>query len=142
MTTKQWLKQARGIDREINALMEARQQELSRLLSVTAKLSSDPVSGSKDPHKFDRIAELDELINRKIDDLVSVKAEIINGIYRLRDGRYRTILLEYYVNMKTFAQIAEDMGKSERHITRLHGHALIALGGVYAKEIKAEALQV
>ena len=133
MTTKQFLKQARGIDREIKALEDARQQELARVLSVTAKLTGDPVSGTKDPHRFDRLAELDELINRKIDDLVDTKAEIITGIYRLRDGRYRTVLLEHYINMKAFAEIAADMGMSERHIARLHGHALIAFGGVYAK---------
>ena len=131
MTTKQWLRQARGIDREINALLEARQQELQRILSITAKISADPVGGTKDPHRFDRLAELDEIINAKIDELVAVKAEIITAIYKIRSGQYRTILLEYYVNMKTFARIAEELGKSERHITRLHGHALIAMGGVH-----------
>ena len=37
MTTKQWLRRARGIDREIDALIEAKEQELARLLSITAK---------------------------------------------------------------------------------------------------------
>jgi len=133
MTVKQWLRQARGINREINVLLEARQQEYQRILSVTAKLVDTPIHGTKDPHKFDRLLELDEVINSKIDELSRVQAEIIAGIYALKDGRYRTVLLDYYVNMKTFAKIAEDMGISERHVTRLHGHALIALGGIYGK---------
>lgn len=138
MTTKQWLRRARGIDREINALIEAKEQELARLLSVTAKLTGETVTSTKDPHKYDHLIELDELIDRKIDELAAMKAEIITAIYRLKDGRYRTVLLEYYVNMHTFAEIAEQMGHSERHITRLHGHALIALGGINGKNTRSD----
>ena len=67
MTTKeakQWLWRARGIDRKLAALQDARDEEYNRAVSIVSQLSGMTVSGSKDPHKYDHLAELDDTIKR------------------------------------------------------------------------------
>lgn len=130
MTTKevkQWLWRARGIDKEINSLLKTRENEYARLTSITAQLTGITVSGTKDPHKYDRIAELDDTIMHRVDDLAAVKNEILAAIFQLEDQRYREVLKLYYVDCKTLEQIAVDMGYSFHHISHLKYEAIIAL---------------
>jgi len=124
---KQWLNRARNIDKEINHLIEQRDEERSRLLSITQKLTGDTVQSTKDPHKFDRLVEYEVEIDRQIDELIRVKTEILKAISKLTDGRYREILRLRYLEAKTFEQIAVEMNYSWRHVCTLHGRALIRM---------------
>lgn len=124
---KQWLNRARNIDKEINHLIEQRDEERSRLLSITQKLTGDTVQSSKDPHKFDRLVEYEVEIDRQIDELIRVKTEILKEISKLTDGRYREILRLRYLEGKTFEQIAVEMNYSWRHVCTLHGRALLRM---------------
>lgn len=124
MTARQWLGRARHIDREIDALMATHDETLARLTKVTQSYSADPVSGSRDPHKFDKLAELNETINAKIDMLVDVKREITEAIYQLDDGRQRAILLEYYIAGKTWEEVAANLHFSWRSLMYTRKRAL------------------
>lgn len=130
MNAKQWLMRARNIDREIDELLTERTEVIARLTSITQKLTGETVQSSKDPHKFDRIVELEFEIDRQIDDLVAVKAEIENGISKLNDGRYREILRLRYISGKTFEEIAVNIGYSYKQTCRLHGRALLKMEGI------------
>lgn len=121
---------ARDIDREINSLHREKEEVRDRVLKVTQSYTGEVVSGSKDPHKFDRIIELEMEIDRQIDNLVAVKAEILNAISKLSDGRYREILRLRYIRGMTFEAIAVEMGYSWRHVCTLHGRALLKIGEV------------
>lgn len=130
MTTKeikQWLWRARGIDREIKSLQMTRDAEYARVTSIASQLNGMTVSGSKDPHKYDRLAELDDTINRLSDELTATKNEILTGIYHLEDQRYREVLKLYYVDSMTLEQIAVKMNYSFPHISRLKYDAIIAI---------------
>ena len=130
MTTKevkQWLWRARGIDREIESLKKTVGNEYDRITSITAKLSGISVSGTKDPHKFDSLVELEDTINRRIRELEAVKVEILNKINTLDDGRYRQVLKLYYVDCMTLEQIAVEMHYSFPHIKRLRFEAMNAI---------------
>lgn len=130
MNVKQWLMRARNIDREINGLLEERSEVIARLTSITQKLTGEAVQASKDPHKFDRAVELEMEIDRQIDNLVAVKAEIENGISKLNDGRYREILRLRYISGKTFEEIAVHIGYSYKQTCRLHVRALLKMEGI------------
>ena len=130
MNTKQWLMRARDIDREINSLLREKEEVRDRVLKVTQSYTGEVVSGSKDPHKFDRVVELEMEIDRQIDNLVAVKAEILIAISKLSDGRYREILRLRYIRGMTFEAIAVEMNYSWRHVCTLHGRALLKIGEV------------
>ena len=130
MNVKQWLMRARDIDREINSLLKEKQEVRDRVCKITQSYTGDTVSSSKDPHKFDRVVELELEIDRQIDELVRVKGEILNAISQLSDGRYREILRLRYIRGLTFEKIAVEMNFSWRHACTLHGRALLKIGEV------------
>lgn len=118
---------ARTLDREINSLLEEKQDVRDRILKITQSYTGNVVQSTKDPHKFDRVVELELEIDRNIDELVKVKAEILNAISKLTDGRYREILRLRYLKGMTFEQIAVEMNYSWRHVCTLHGRALLKM---------------
>ena len=124
MTAKQWLNRARRIDREIRALEEVISSTRKRLESVTQSYSGDGTQSSKDPHKFDRLVELESLVNEKIDEQIQIKTEILEAISQIRDRRQRIVLTEYYLNMKTWEQVAVEINYSWRQVMNIHGRAL------------------
>ena len=130
MTTKQWLSRAKRIDEEIDSLIQTRDETLSRILKITQSYTADTVQSTKDPHKFDRLAGLEFDIDRKVDELIEVKREIMAAIHQISDRRYRLVLLKRYLDYKTFERIAVEMHYSYQQICRLHGRALIEMGGI------------
>ena len=124
MTAKQYMNQVRRIDKEISALLDMVHRTRESLESITQNYDSDGSQATKDPHKFDRLIELESLVDQKIDEQLKLKAEILNTISKLQDRRMRIILTEYYLNMKTWEQVAVDLPCSYMHVTRLHGYAL------------------
>lgn len=124
MTVKQWLSRARICDREIKVLQTAVDRERDRVTSLTASLDGAAVSGSPDPHKFDRYVELSADLMARIRQLYDLKAEVEVGIMQLPAGTLREILLLRYVSVMTWEQIAVTMDLSYRHVCRLHGDAL------------------
>lgn len=130
MNAKQWLSRARNIDREIDGLMRTRDETRARVMSITQSLTGEVVQSTKDPHKFDRLVELENEIDKRIDELLLVKKEIENGISVLSNGTYRELLRRRYLQGLTFEQIAVEMNYSWRHVCTLHGRALLMMEGV------------
>ena len=100
------------------------QRTRESLETVTQNYDSDGAQSTKNPHKYDRLVELESLVDEKIDQQIALKAEILNTIMQLEDRRQRLVLMEYYVEMKTWEQVAVDLNYSYMHITRIHGYAL------------------
>lgn len=120
-----WLNRARKIDKEINLLLDVLAQTKARVTSVTQSLDTVTVSGTKDPHKFDRIAELESEIDNKVDEFVAVKADIFRVLSGLSNRNQRMVLIAYYLDMKTWEQIAVDLHYSYEGIMRLRKLGLI-----------------
>ncbi len=72
------------------------------------------------------IADTEKEWAEQIQTLERIKKRIMGEIETLDDVRYVTILKYRYVDGMTFENIAVKMGVSFRHVTRLHGHALVA----------------
>lgn len=127
MTAKQWLNRGRRIDQEISKLMETKALIEARLTSITQSYDSDGAQTTKDPHKFDRLVEIDSLISERADELTRTKAEILTTINQLPDSRQRMVLISYYIDGKTWEQTAVDLHYSYMHIMRIHGYALVEI---------------
>ena len=124
MTAKQYLNRVRRIDKEIEALLRLVQRTRESLETVTQNYDSDGAQSTKNPHKYDRLVELESLVDAKIDEQIAMKSEILQTIMKLSDRRQRLVLMEYYIEMKTFEQVAVDIHYSWRQIMNIHGHAL------------------
>ena len=127
MNAKQWLSRARNIDREIDGLMRTRDETKARVLSITQSFTGDIVQSTKDPHKFDRLVELENEIDQRIEELLLVKKEIESGISVLHDARYREVLRMRYLRNMTFEEIAVGIKYSYKQTCRIHGRALLKM---------------
>lgn len=124
MNAREWLLRAKRLDEEIEQLLETRDREKERVTKITQTLSGSVVQSTKDPHKFDRLVELEMEIDNAVDELIAVKAEVLSGIMKLSDSRHRKILRLRYVDGKTFEEIAVEIKYSWKQTMRLHGAAL------------------
>ena len=130
MNVKQWLNRARNIDREIDQLLKQKEDTYDRILKVTASYDGETITGTRDPHKFDSVIALEAEIDRKIDNLVAVKKEILSAIYEVKDGNLREVLFLRYIQGLTFEQIAVNLHYSWRWTCTLHGRALLKMEGI------------
>lgn len=117
---RKWLGRARSINREIDSLRSAKQEAWDQLTRITQNYESDGAQSTKDPHKLDKIAELDSAIAQNVQDLMRVKAEILTAIGNLEDGRHRIVLLDYYIRGMTLEKIAVETHTSYRQTKRYH----------------------
>lgn len=77
---------------------------------------------------------IDELLSdksdleKRIDKLKAKKCDLKNKVFdeidTLEDDRYVEVLESFFINCKSFADIAEDMGYQERHVIRLYSQAI------------------
>lgn len=118
---RKWLGRARSINREIESLQEEKADARDKLLRITQNYNSDGATGTKDPHmKYDRLVDYALRLDRKTDELIEVKEEIMDTISELDDGRLRCVLWNYYIRGKSLEEIAVFMHYSYRHIKRFH----------------------
>ena len=130
MTAKQYMNRVRRVDQEIQMLERMIQKTRDSVESMTQKYDGDGAQATKNPHKFDRLVELEGLVDQKIQEQLTLKAETLLTIGKLKDRRQRMILTEYYLEMKTWEQVAVDIGYSYQHVMRLHGYALKAVSEI------------
>lgn len=130
MTAKQYMNRVRRVDQEIQMLERMIQKTRDSVESMTQKYDGDGAQATKNPHKFDRLVELEGLVDQKIQEQLTLKTETLLTIGKLKDRRQRMILTEYYLEMKTWEQVAVDIGYSYQHVMRLHGYALKAVSEI------------
>lgn len=89
MNAKEYLKQAFYLDKRINSKLEQVESLNALATKATSTLSDMPKSPNRGPSKLEdtivKIIDLQEEINRDIDNLVDLKKEIANSIFELKD---------------------------------------------------------
>ena len=129
MTTKEYLSQ---ISRP-NHMIKNKVAELAQLKELTYGLSAIPgeerVRSTPNLDKlgtcYTKIEEMENNLDKMIDDYVEKKNVIISQIDSMEDEVTYGILFSRYIEKKTFEVIATEMNYSFRQITRLHGKALL-----------------
>jgi len=127
MTAKEWLMRAWHIDKEIDAMLIARDKAFARCTSITT-LPKIVMSNHPDPDPDGAMVafmHIEEKIDARIDELTQVKAETLDAIETVQDSTLRTLLISRYICFKTWEQIAVDIGYSYSQVVKyLHPRAL------------------
>ena len=134
ISAKEYLKSIRTLDMAI----KVKEEELYRLKLNIASLSPQTTgervmnsSTSDMMSTVDKIVDMQAVINAEIDRLVDLKEEARTKINQLKDTRYVSLLTDYYINCKTWEQVAEDMEYDLRWVYRLHGRALQSFSKIF-----------
>ena len=128
MTAKEYLSQAYHLDKRIDSKIE--QLKALNLLATkcTSTLSDMPKSQSISNSRLEdtvvKIVDLQEEINRDIDQLVDLKAEARRLINQVKEPDQQLVLELRYLCFKPWAEIMDALGISETSVYRIHGEAL------------------
>ncbi len=142
MNIRKTLESYKEIDDRINLGLEEIAQLRSLAERVTQRLpapgESRPTGGYSDRvgNYSVRIADLELRIDREIDDLIELKEKILAMISSLDNNAERMITERRYIMLESMETIAEKLGYSVRHITRLHRSALQHLEEMYGSTEK------
>lgn len=113
------------------ACIERLEEKLAFLNDRIEGLRSPNMSGMPRGGQPVEIADLisdKEILEKRIDNLKrksnDLKLSVFEEIDTLEDSRYTEILEAFFIGCKTFGEIAEDIGYTERHVIRLYSEAL------------------
>ena len=128
MDTKQYLQQISRLDRMINNKLSEISQLRELAMNVSAVKNEERVQTTPNFDKigtaYCKIEEMEEKLDKLIDEYVDKKNLIISQIDGIENETYYEILFARYIEKKTFEKIADEMTYSFRNVTRLHGRAL------------------
>lgn len=125
---KEYLGQVRLLDELIqNKAVEAYQLRCLAT-SCTAPTDREPMgSGGVSDRVGNIVAKLVDLeneTNRIIDQYIDLKQEVIQVIESVKNPLWYTILHKYYIQYKTFVQIADEEGYAYPYVCEIHGKAI------------------
>ena len=128
MTNRDYLIQARGLDRLIRSKLE----QIDSLRDLADKCSSTltGMPGNSDrsvstvADTVAKIVDLQVEILHDIDELVGIKRDIIRCVKAIGNTELQTLLELRYLCFKTWEEIAVELKYNIRHIYRLHDEAL------------------
>lgn len=102
MTTKEWLTQGKYINKEIRALKDA----LDKAENLSSLCANDDNSNY--------ITELQS----KIDELFRTNSDIVSAIYQVEDNILRALLIERFINNKTWEMVSLRLGYDFYHVVK------------------------
>lgn len=127
MNVKEYLEQAKYLDMRINSKVEQLSTLNDLATKCTVTLSDMPRNPNKATSNMEdtivKIIDLQEEINRDIDQLVDLKREIMVVIKKISNVEYQTILENRYLSFMSWEQIAVEMKYSIQQIYRLRDRA-------------------
>ena len=135
---KEYLEKIKWYD----VLIDSKLEELATLNSIVKRITpvmnttGGGASGNQDKlgDTIAKIIDLQEEINRDVDNFVDRKREASRLLKKLENPLHYQILHKRYVLYKTFEQIAADTNYSYRTVTHAHGRALQAFDRVLEEE--------
>ncbi len=138
MTTKEYLQQIGKLNKMINNKMIELTQMKEMAYSIKAMNTDEHVMSSSDPDRigcaYVKIEEMEQKIDKMIDDYVDKKEKIITQIESIEDENLYDVLFLKYIAKKRFEDIAVEIEKSWRQTIRLHGAALKRFEEKYGNE--------
>lgn len=128
MTAKEFLSQAYRLDQRIDAKIDQVASLNELAAKCTSTLSGMPGNpnrgGSTMADAVCKIIDLQDEINRDIDELVDLKREIVAVIKAVENTEYQILLEKRYLCFHTWEQIAVDMHYTGKWVRKLHEKAL------------------
>lgn len=133
MTAKDYLKDIRKLDLEIQTLQEQISLLRKNAEGLRAMELSDMPKGGKGKDLSDYVAEIADLqmvCVQHVSELIMKKQEAIERIMGIDGSELRNVLLLRYIQCLEWDEIADRLQYNLRTIFRLHGEALKEFGEV------------
>ena len=131
---KEYFAQIRKTDRLIHRLDSTIATLRSSLTSTGSQLKQDKVqtSGPKNTleETITKIMSLEDDINTRIDELVTMKKEAFSMISKVPDLDQQNVLVGRYIQLKKWEDLAAEFEYTTQWLFEIHGKALLA----FAKE--------
>lgn len=131
---KAYLRKIELLDAHINNKLNDLHTLRSLVTKITATISPVCVSGSGNQDKIGdavaKIVDLQEDINRKIDQYVDLKREISAVLEQVQDPDQVKVLHKRYFEYSPWEKIACEMNYSFRNVCYIHGKALQAVEAI------------
>ena len=128
MTAKEYLSQTVVINHRIDSKLEQAVTLRSLAMKVTTTFGEDRVQSTKKQSPMEdimvKLIDLEKEVNDDIDELIRLKAEILETIDQVEDVNQQIILEKRYIAGKTWEDIARETGYDRSTIYRNHGKAL------------------
>lgn len=124
---KKYLLQYRGLEGEINQLLEEKSRLRAQAEKMTSSYSDTPkgqTDGNSLARVVEKIIELEEKLNDRIDKQVDLRMQIEKSIETVADYRLREVLIRRYILGQKWEDIALTMHYCRQRIWELHGKAL------------------
>lgn len=130
MKAKEYLQQLQRLD----TVIDQKIKELDDLKAMSTciggfdyskeRVQTSPSGDAPYTKTISRIIDLNEEINREIDNFVDKKHEIINQIQGLANTNHINLLFKRYIEYKRLEVISVEMNYTYQYTKELHGHAL------------------
>ena len=128
MTVREWLNRGWKLNIEINMLLEEKNEVFSLACQMTTNSQNEKVQTSHQnvgENKWIHYIEYENLVNARIDELYAIKKEILEAINQVDNSVYRALLINRYIQFKTWQQIALLLDYDYYHVIKyLHPKAL------------------
>lgn len=129
MTAKQYLRQVRKAQLQIQRLTEEIEERRTAITSTAAPILGDRVQTSPSDHFAAAMAQLVDLDMRRAEEMLDyliLKDKISEQVRSIEPELYQTVLYKRYINAMSLRKIAEEEGYSYDWICHVHGDALLA----------------
>lgn len=131
MNVREYLDQLENIETRIQCIQFDIQQLKDLALSITPSYEGERVQTSGNNQRMataaDRWIDKERELNSAIDRLVEKRLEIAATIEQLKQSNESVVLHMYYIQKKSFKEIAAHCDKSISWATSIHGTALQSL---------------
>lgn len=125
---KEYLKQVRRFDINIDSLLEEKAQMESLRDKITSSWGGERVAGSGSQDKLgdtiSKIIDLENKIDQAVDNFVDKKAEVRAIISKVGNPEQLELLLKVYIHYESLEKVACEMGYTYRNACYIHGRAL------------------
>lgn len=125
---KEYLHSVKTLDRHIDNKIEQLGHLKALATKITTHLKPDAAFAGGNQDKIGdavvKIIELQEEINKSIDEYVEKKREVIKVIEQVKDPLQVDILYKLYIHYQTLYEASLEMGYTYRHVCNIHGRAL------------------
>lgn len=111
------------IQRKCGEMSLWRQRAL-QMTPVYSELPGGRGTGDRIQTAVEHICEIEEEINRDIDELVKLRTQVQGAIRSVKDQTLETLLEYRYIDGLTWEELAERMHYSYQWVCKLHGKAL------------------
>lgn len=127
MTSKEELEMLRQHKDVINRIAAEKAELEDVLYKCTSRADGMPKSGGGDRMGalVAKVADLQDDLAAELDQYLQARDVVAAKIAKIKDERFRDVLVYRYVAMRTWEDVAECMRRDVRYVYKLHGWALV-----------------